>query len=161
MIGAEALMPARAQAADLVDSGGVPPLLLLLVLLALLPLLFLARHRLRRLEAERARLARELDAGRSELAAMPAARYRWPAGGGAESFEPGSIEGLAGTAGGFRDVLLRFVAPDAASIEAAVATLRGEGKAFALTAALTTGARLDVIGRCALGPDGSAVADIV
>ena len=143
------------------DAGGLPPLLLLLVLLALLPLLFLARYRLRQLEAERARLAQELDRHRAELGSIPAARYRWVAGGETESFEPGSIEGLAGSISSFRDVLLRFVAPDAAPIESAVAKLRSEGTAFALTAALTTGARLDVIGRRAVGSNGSAVADIV
>ena len=143
------------------DAGGLPPLLLLLALFALLPLLFFARYRLRQLEVEREALAQELDVRRSELGTVPAARYRWIAGGETESFQPGSIEGLEGPFSSFRDVLLRFVAPDAAPIEAAVAKLRSEGTAFALTAALTTGARLDVIGRRADRPSGSAVADIV
>ena len=143
------------------DAGGLPPLLLLLALFALLPLLFFARYRLRQLEVEREALAQELNVRRSELGTVPAARYRWIAGGETESFEPGSIEGLEGPFSSFRDVLLRFVAPDAAPIEAAVAKLRSEGTAFALTAALTTGARLDVIGRRADRPSGSAVADIV
>ena len=160
MVGAVALVPVRAQAADLADTGGLPPLLLLLVLVAVLPLLFWARHRVRQLEAERTRLVKEAAAREVELAAVPAARYRWPVG-GAESFEPGPVQELAEGISGFRDLLLRFVAPDAASIEAAVARLRGEGTAFALTAALTTGARLDVIGRRAVGPDEAAAADIV
>ena len=160
MVGAAALMPAEAHAAGFADAGGVPLLLVLLILLAVLPLLLWARHRLRQLEAERDRLAQELDECEGELASVPAARYRWAAG-GSESFEPGLIEGLAGADGGFRDVLLRFVSPDAASIETAVTKLRDEGTAFVSTAALTTGARLDVIGRRALGPDRSAVADIV
>ena len=159
-VGAAALMPAEAHAAGFADAGGVPLLLVLLILLAVLPLLLWARHRLRQLEAERDRLKQDLDEREGELASVPAARYRWAVGGG-EGFEPGSIEGLAGASGGFRDVLLRFVSPDAAAIEAAVTKLRDEGTAFASTAALTTGARLDVIGRRALGPDRSAVADVV
>ena len=143
-VGAAALVPASAHAAEIADAGGFSPILLFLVLLAVLPLLFWARHRLRQLEAERARLAETLAAQQAELASVPAARYRWVAD-GAESFEPGPIQALAGTDGGFRGVVLRFVAPDAASIEAAVAKLRSEGTAFALTSTLTTGARLDLI----------------
>ncbi|HEV3175517.1 MAG TPA: ATP-binding protein, partial [Stellaceae bacterium] len=109
---------------------------------------------------ERANLAGQIAAQRAELGAMPAARYRWTAG-GTESFEPGPVEALAGTAGSFRKILLRFAAPDAASIEAAVAKLRGEGAPFALASALTNGARLDVIGTRVVGPDGASVADIV
>jgi signal transduction histidine kinase len=135
-------------------------LLVLLVFVALMPPLFWARHRLRQLEAERADISKELDARRAELAAVPAARYCWTVAGG-ESFELGPIGALAGDVGGFRDLLLRFVAPDVAAMESAVAKLRGEGTAFALTAALTTGTRLDVIGRRAMGRDGSAVADVV
>src|SRR5690349_20248669 len=97
-VGAAALVPAQAHAAGLMESGGLSPLLLFLVLIALLPLLFWARHRLRQLEAERTELSKELDARRAELAALPAARYRWATDGG-ESFEPGSIEGLAGDVG--------------------------------------------------------------
>jgi signal transduction histidine kinase len=159
-LGAAALLPAPAHAAGIADTGGMSPLFLLLVLVGVLPLLFWARHRLRRLEAEREKLAKELEAQRAELGTVPAACYRW-APGGAESFEPGPIEALAGGNGGFRDILLRFAAPDAASIEAAVARLRSEGTAFALASTLTTGARLDVIGRRALDPDGTAVADIL
>ncbi|MGH7124015.1 MAG: PAS-domain containing protein, partial [Stellaceae bacterium] len=130
------------------------------MLLVVLSLLFWARHRIRQLEAERARLAGDLEARQAELAAMPGARYRW-ASDGAESFEPGLIEALSGPVGGFRDLLLRFVALDTAAIEAVVARLRDEGAAFALTAALATGARLDVIGRRVVGPGGAVVADIV
>jgi PAS domain-containing protein len=159
-VGASALVPVPAHAAGVADVGALSPLLLLLVLIAVLPLLFWARHRLRQLEAERANLAGQIAAQRAELGAMPAARYRWTAG-GTESFEPGPVEALAGTAGGFREILLRFAAPDAASIEAAVAKLRGEGAPFALASALTNGARLDVIGTRVVGPDGASVADIV
>ena len=159
-VGASALVPVPAHAAGVADVGALSPLLLLLVLIAVLPLLFWARHRLRQLEAERANLAGQIAAQRAELGAMPAARYRWTAG-GTESFEPGPVEALAGTAGSFRKILLRFAAPDAASIEAAVAKLRGEGAPFALASALTNGARLDVIGTRVVGPDGASVADIV
>jgi len=159
-VGAVALVPAPAHAADIGDTGAISPFLLLLVLLAFLPLLFWARHRLRQLEAERAELAEKLAEQQAELGSVPAARYRWAAG-GAESFEAGPIQALAGTDGGFRGVVLRFVAPDAGSIEAAVAKLRSEGTAFALTSALTTGERLDLIGRRIAGQDGAAAADIV
>jgi len=159
-LGAAALLPAPAHAAGIADTGGMSPLLLLLVLVGVLPLLFWARHRLRQLEAERAKLAMELEAQRTELATVPAARYRWAAG-GAESFDPGPIEALAGRNGGFRDILLRFAAPDVAPIEAAVARLRSEGRAFALASTLSTGTTLDVIGRRAVGADGAAVTDIV
>src|SRR5437667_8338468 len=160
MVGAAALVPASAHAADVADAGGISPFLLLLVLVALLPLLFWARHRLRQIEAERAELADKVAVQQAELGSLPAARYRWLSN-GTEDFEPGPIEALAGGTGGFRSVLLRFAAPDATSIEAAVARLHDEGAAFALAAALTTGARLDVIGRRAGGLDGAAVADIV
>jgi signal transduction histidine kinase len=159
-VGAAALVPAPAHAADMADTSGISPFLLLLVLVAILPLLFWARHRLRQIEAERAELADKVAMQQAELGALPAARYRWLSN-GTEDFEPGPIEALAGGTAGFRSVLLRFAAPDATLIEAAVARLRDEGAAFALAAASTTGARLDVIGRRAGGPDGAAVADIV
>src|SRR5579883_2413889 len=150
-VGAAALAPSPAQAADLADAGGVSPILLLLVLLALLPLLLWARHRLRQLEGECARLEIEIAREQAERGALPAARYRWAAD-GSESFEPGPVEALADGTEGFRKVLLCFVAPDAAAIEAGVAKLRGEGTGFALSAALTAGGRLDVIGRRAPRP---------
>ena len=143
-VGAAALVPAPAHAADVADTGG--PVLLLLVLVALLPLLSWARHRLRQIEAERAELADKVAVQHAELGSLPAARYRWLSN-GTEDFDPGPIEARAGGTGGFRSVLLRFAAPDATSIGAAVARLREEGEAFALAAASTTGARLDVIGR--------------
>ncbi len=159
-VGAAALAPSPAQAADLADAGGVSPILLLLVLLALLPLLLWARHRLRQLEGECARLEIEIAREQAERGALPAARYRWAAD-GSESFEPGPVKALADGTDGFRKVLLCFVAPDAAAIEAGVAKLRGEGTGFALSAALTAGGRLDVIGRRAPGRDGAAAADLV
>src|SRR5436305_9795979 len=159
-VGAAALVCASAHPSDIADVGGISPYLLLLVLLALLPLLFWASHRLRQLEAERSELAERIAEQQAELGSLPAARYRWLAD-GSENFEPGPIHALAGGNGGFRGVLLRFAAPDAMSIEAAVAKLRGEGAAFARAATLTSGARLDVIG-CRIGDRaGGAIADIV
>jgi len=160
MLGAAALSPVPAFAAGVVDVGTISPLLLLLVLIGVLPLLFWARHQLRKLEAERKSTAEALEARRAELGTVPAARYVWAAG-GEESFEPGPIKALAGAEGGFGDVLSRFAAPESASIEAAVAKLRSDGTAFALAASLTTGVRLDVVGRRAVGSDGAAVADVV
>ena len=93
-VGAAALVPAPAHAADVADAGGISPFLLLLVLVALLPLLFWARHRLRQIEAERAELADKVAVQQAELGSMPAARYRWLSN-GTEDFEPGPIEALA------------------------------------------------------------------
>jgi signal transduction histidine kinase len=152
-------VPLPARAAGIADAATISPLLLLLVLLGVLPLLYWARHRLRQLEAERARLAAELAARQAELGAVPAARYRWAAD-GVESFDCGPVQALAASAG-FTDVVARFLPADAAAIEAAVAQLREAGTAFARTAALSTGASLDVIGRRALLADGTAAVDIV
>jgi signal transduction histidine kinase len=120
------------------------------------------RRRQGELDRERQRLAVALAASEGMLETAPAALYRWRHGDGGESFRPGPIAALAGSARpSFRELLARFGAADAEALEAAVNQLRIAGTPFVLSATLLDGGLLlDVVGRRLAAPDGTPVADL-
>jgi signal transduction histidine kinase len=113
----------------------------LLIVLAAAGLLFLlSRLETRRLAAQRDHAAALLAETEAMLGALPAALYRWDRRDGSERFIAGALAALLGDGPmRFPDVLARLASQDRLALEAAVARLRGDGTAFALTLALAEG----------------------
>jgi signal transduction histidine kinase len=150
--------PAPAFAFDAATAATSFAGLLVLALAAAAVAWFFARRRLRDIEAERARLARELAAAEAASAASPIASYRWDRGG--ERFLAGQSGLLTLAPGTPFAAFLERVAPEhRATLAQSVEALRRNGTAF--TALLRIDAHpAEASGQRVTGADGATV-DIV
>jgi signal transduction histidine kinase len=147
---AAALAPLPAYAAD-PQTLILPPIVVVIVAAVAATVLILRGpyRRLARLRQERDRLAASLAERDAALATAPVALCRWRHDDDGERFTPGGplSAATAPATSGFAHILALFAPGDAAAIDRAVARLRADGTSFALTAALQSGAAVDVVGR--------------